>query len=283
MNWRQKWSIGIYTGSSPLQLSPAEALAQPVIQGEHVSDVSASSVADPFLFFREGKWHLFFELWNINVNRGEIGFATSLNGFDWEYQQVVLREPFHLSYPCVFEWDGETYLIPETRQANSVRIYKADPFPHRWRLLAVLLEGQFADASPFVHEGKLWMFVQRGLDELRLFGSDQPAHGWREHPSSPVRVGNRRLTRPGGRVIHYENRLFRFAQDGLPSYGYCLRALEIETLTPFHFVEKELPESPILRASGNGWNGMAMHHVDVHRLAPGSWLAAVDGATLGLY
>jgi hypothetical protein len=28
---------------------------------------------------------------------------------------------------------------------------------------------------------------------------------------------------------------------------------------------------------------MAMHHADVHMLRDGSWLAAVDGATLGFY
>lgn len=283
MNWRQKWAIGIYAGPSPLQLSPDQSYSQPVFTAEDVRDVPASSVADPFLFFRDAKWHLFFELWNTELNRGEIGCATSPDAIAWTYQQVVLREPFHLSYPCVFEWNGDIYMTPETRQAHSVRLYKANPFPFRWNLEAVLVEGQYADATPFVHGGRLWMFAQRGLDELRLFGSDQPGSGWREHPSSPIKAGNRRLTRPGGRVIHYGDRLLRFAQDGLPSYGYCLRALEIETLTASCFVEKEIAESPILKASGSGWNGMAMHHADVHMLQKDSWLAAVDGATLGLY
>jgi hypothetical protein len=35
---------------------------------------------------------------------GEIGLATSEDGLKWDYKQVVLNEPFHLSYPYVFEW-----------------------------------------------------------------------------------------------------------------------------------------------------------------------------------
>ena len=38
---------------------------------------------------------------------------------------IVLAEPFHLSYPYVFEWQGSHYMIPESGAAKSVRLYRA--------------------------------------------------------------------------------------------------------------------------------------------------------------
>jgi hypothetical protein len=37
----------------------------------------------------------------------------------------------------------------------------------------------------------------------------------------------------------------------------------------------------MLSASGRGWNAGGMHHVDVHRLEDGYWLACVDGWVKG--
>jgi hypothetical protein len=41
-------------------------------------------------------------------------------------------------------------------------------------------------------------------------------------------------------------------------------------------------ESPILEATGSGWNATGMHYVDAIEVETGRWLAAVDGARLGL-
>jgi hypothetical protein len=37
---------------------------------------------------------------------------VSRDAFSWTYQGVVLREQFHLSYPYVFRWNEEIFLIP---------------------------------------------------------------------------------------------------------------------------------------------------------------------------
>jgi hypothetical protein len=34
--------------------------------------------------------------------------------------------------------------------------------------------------------------------------------------------------------------------------------------------------TPLVKATGEGWNAQAMHHVDLHQLSNGRWLAAVD-------
>ena len=85
-------------------------------------------VADPFMIRDSDHWYMFMEVLNWCSNKGEIGLATSEDGLHWDYQQLVLVEPFHLSYPCVFKHSGQYYMVPETRQSDSVRLYRAEPF-----------------------------------------------------------------------------------------------------------------------------------------------------------
>ena len=45
----QIWSIGIYTGESPVSLRPSPNVQNPVLTHAHVTDIAASFVADPFM------------------------------------------------------------------------------------------------------------------------------------------------------------------------------------------------------------------------------------------
>jgi hypothetical protein len=279
--WRNKWSIAVYQGSSPFKLEPAGSRI-PAISPESITDIKCRTVADPFLLRRSDHWYLFCEAWNDNSGRGEIGFATSVDGLEWSWSGIVLREDFHLSYPHVFEHNGTVYMVPETRQADTVRLYAALSFPHDWRLVNVLIRGPYADSTVFFHDGVWWMFSQRGLDEMRIFYSGQLDDGWTMHPMNPIWPGNRTYSRPGGRVIQVHGDLYRFAQDGVLTYGNNLRAMRIKHLSKLEFEEEEIPQSPVLSASLKGWNALGMHHLDAVETGPDQWLGAVDGATAGI-
>jgi hypothetical protein len=274
------WAIGIYTGSELSRLGPAPGVRNPVLTHEDISDVPASFVADPFLFRREDGWFLFFEVKNRQNRNGEIGLAESIDGLRWQYRQIVLREPFHLSYPHVFAWDGEIYMIPETLAPNAIRLYRASRFPTEWVFAGTLLEGRFADSTVFWHEGRWWMFTcpePFRHDVLRLFHAGQLMGPWREHPRSPIIQGDPRCARPGGRVTKWDGRLIRFTQDCVPAYGTAVRAFEISELTESTYREEELPGGAILTAGAEGWNSLGMHHIDPQPLAEGGWIASVDG------
>jgi len=106
------WSISIYRGNSPFDLEPVKAGS--VLTKDSITDVSAAFVADPFMLQHNGLWHMFFEVMNAQRRCGEIGLATSSDALSWTYKQIVLSEPFHLSYPYVFAWQGEYFMVPET-------------------------------------------------------------------------------------------------------------------------------------------------------------------------
>ena len=283
--WRRRenhreWSIGIFEGSSPLELGDAAGVANPVLTAADVRDVSAEFVADPFLFRRDSRWYMFFE---VAVGRrgthGSIGLATSEDGRVWDYERIVLREAFHLSYPFVFETGGEIYMVPESSAAGAIRLYRARRFPEDWEFVRTLLEGRLVDPTLFHHGGKWWMFTSTpGNDELRLHFADDLLGIWKEHPASPIIRGDRRIARPAGRVVTLpDGRLVRFAQDAVPDYGTRVVAFEITRLDESGYEEAPVGRAPILGGSGSGWNMDRMHHLDAQRLGPGQWMACVDG------
>lgn len=277
----RSWAIGVHRGPSPLCLEAVADQPAPVLTAEDVTDIPADFVADPFVVEHRGTWHMFFEVMNRRLGKGEIAHATSADGIAWHYDRSVLAERLHLSYPCVFEWQGEFFMVPETRSAREVRLYRAGSFPGGWRPVAVLLKGfECADATVFRHGERWWMFAEGGTirnSTLRLFWSDDLFHGWGEHPRSPIVSGNAHIARPGGRVISDGGRLYRFAQDCDPDYGLNVRAFEITQLTPGSYVEQPASERPILEAGDQPWNAGGMHHVDAHQTGDGGWFAAVDG------
>jgi len=277
----QIWSIGLHAGNSPFDLKPLPDIPNPVLTWRDVTDVPAKFVADPFMIQADDLWYMFFEVLNQQTNKGEIGLATSETGDVWIYRQIVLTEPFHLSYPHVFEWNGDYYMTPETLLAEAVRLYKATDFPTHWTCVGSLVQGSFADPSIFQYDDRWWMFAcstPYQHDTLRLYLADELMGEWREHPASPIVEGNKRKARPAGRVLVLDETIVRFAQDCVPDYGRQLRAFEISELTSDAYVETEHSKSPILFGSGRGWNQTGMHHVDAHLIEDGQWLACVDGS-----
>lgn len=278
-----RWSIGIYVGQSPFALRSPEQGRNPVLTHADISDVAASFVADPFMLRRDSTWYMFFEIMNRETRKGEIGLATSANGFRWTYRQRVLKEPFHLSYPYVFQWRNDYYMIPETYQTTSIRLYKARDFPTQWLFVGTLLDGQeFVDSSIFHIDGMWWLLAGHGTrphraDVLRLFHAPELLGPWVEHQASPIIAGNPHIARPAGRVLVFDGRVYRFAQDCCPHYGTQVRGFEITELTTRSYREQEVSEHPVLAASGAGWNASGMHHVDAHLGENGPWIACVDG------
>jgi hypothetical protein len=278
-----RWAIGIYRGCSPFEFKPDPEVTNPVLSHLSVSDVPAQFVADPFMIQSGATWYMFFEVLNKATNKGEIGLATSPDGRRWEYSRIVLTEPFHLSYPFVFENEGEFYMLPESEAAGRIQLYRASRFPFEWTPCATLLEQRAADATVFFHNSRWWMlscatpYLQ---DTLSLHMAEEPAGRWIEHPLSPIVRGSRRNARPAGRPAALAGRIVRYAQDCETQYGAKVRALTITELSPDTYAEVESNTEPVLSAGEAGWNARRMHHIDPHILPDGTWIACADGDSI---
>lgn len=277
---REDWTIAIYQGDSPFNFPVSQNRRGPVLTAEDVTDVPAKFVADPFLIQEDGTWHLFFEVYNQNTKQGDLAVATSANARKWRYQQIILDEPFHLSYPYVFKWQDEYYLIPESFEANSIRLYKAEEFPTKWTYVTTLVDNvERVDNSIVYFNDKWWLFAApTSNDTLHLYFADDLLGPWQEHPQSPIVEGNTHIARPSGRVLVHEGRLYRYTMDVNPAVGtHQVMALEITDISPTTYAEKFVSEAPIITGSGKGWNMHGMHQLDPVQIGPDKWLAAVDG------
>lgn len=272
------WSIGIYEGTKLFNLIDPKEITNPVLTGKDVVDVDASFVADPFMVSKNGKYYMFFEVMNRETNQGDIGYAQSEDGKRWDYRKIIIDEKFHLSYPYIFEWENNYYLIPESHKDLSVRIYKSTSFPEKWEYIGNLLSGyHYVDPSIFQYNDKWWLFVTTPHnDVLNLYYSNDLLGEWKPHSMNPIIKFDSNFARPGGRVFTYDGRLYRLTQDDDPSYGIQVFAFEITELSEKSYVEKMVSEKPVVNMTGKGWNSAGMHHVDLHRIGD-KWIATVDG------
>jgi hypothetical protein len=148
----------------------------------------------------------------------------------------VLEEPYHLSYPFVFEQDGQIWMIPESGAARGVYLYRAVTFPSKWKREACLIaDSQLYDASLVYHRGMRWMFASArdwnssSWDVLKLFGSDHLDGGWEPHRLNPA-VIDASCSRPAGAHFEWRGDQLRPAQDCTDGYGGAISLCRIDML-----------------------------------------------------
>lgn len=231
--------------------------------------------ADPFLFVHDGWLYLFYEEERLE-SPAPICAKRTKDLKHWDNLGIVLKELRHLSYPNVFEYDGNIYLLPETRECDAVILYKAVDFPYRWEKHKVLVEGdKFVDSCVLQHDGLWYLFTTSWLDEngsLRLFVSDNLEGGYKEHPLSPV-VEGFAASRCGGAVFQYEGRLYRPAQDCSNYYGEGLVVYEITDLGRSRYGEAPVKS---LIDKRQKWNTKGGHHFNT-TIFNGKRVVVMDG------
>jgi hypothetical protein len=223
------WTIGIYTGTSPFQLSPPANVRNPVLTAADVSDLNVDIVAHPFMIGTNSLYYMFFTAKDEKTDKGGIGMAESKNGIDWKYKLVVIHEPFVLAYPYAFKWQNDYYMIPEAHTETSVRLYKAIEFPDKWKYEGDLLTGdQFFVPTVVRYKEMWWMFTVRpGNETLRLFYAFDLKGPWTEHPQSPIVKKDLNIARPAGRPFVIDGILYRLGMDCYPTYGKQVHAFQI--------------------------------------------------------
>jgi len=210
--------------------------------------------ADPFVIRREDRTVVFFEEMPAEGDRGEIlCFEIHRDGTFGEVQSVLKRD-YHLSYPFLFEYEGNLFMTPECADAGKIEAFRCTSFPNKWESHAVLMDGIRAfDPTLVEHNGKWWLFAtiqghgNSPNDELHLYYADHPFGNWIPHRLNPVNVDVRRA-RPAGALFKQGDALYRPAQDCSVRYGYALSVNKILAMSENEYIEEEvhriLPESP---------------------------------------
>jgi hypothetical protein len=204
--------------------------------------------ADPWVVEHKHQAYVFAEELPYDTGRGRIVVLDPEDPSPRPLRTVVLEEPWHLSYPCVFRHGGDYYMLPECAASGALRLYRCRDFPARWELVRTFDLGmRAADATVVEHDGHWWMFTAAAhfpwvvaAHELHLFFTDDPVEGtWHPHPGNPI-CRDARRSRPGGALFRHDGRLVRVAQDGSRGYGSALRFMEVLRLTESDYRETEI-------------------------------------------
>lgn len=258
---RQQWFLlaGVITQST-LIVEPVVAALNPIYPPDD------TFWADPFVWERDKKRFIFFEDFPFKTRRGRIS-AIEVDSLGQPVRDVipVLETAHHLSYPFLFEYQGELYMMPEQAEVKRVDLYRCIEFPHKWVFEKTLIEGvKIADPTLFEHEGRWWLFCAAKKGQIRIneslfaYYSDSPLSSkWTPHVANPL-VRNFNLGRPAGRIFRDESgRLLRPSQDCLRRYGAGLNLSEITLLTTTDY-----QESLVWNITGDDIGMRAIHHID---------------------
>ena len=204
--------------------------------------------ADPCVVESGGHYYIFVEEYPYKTRKGQIA-VIELDGHGNLLRTMpVLQKDYHLSYPCVFEWEGKHYMVPESAENKTVELYECVEFPARWEFKTNLLADVYAvDTTLFRWQDKWWLFTGMGEDQaslplvpLFLFYADDLFSGdWRPHPQNPV--GSDVLTtRPAGKVFEKDGRIFRPSQECSAMYGHGFHINEILQLSETEYCEQRV-------------------------------------------
>jgi len=199
--------------------------------------------ADPFPVSVGDGFLVFVEELPFRTNKGHISVLNLARNGQLRRVERVLEKPHHLSYPFVFEWRDEHYMIPETGAARRIELYRATDFPGGWTPEEVLLDDVYAvDATVAEIDGRWWMFANiapdgtRNYDELHVFHAPGPHGPWRPHRRNPVK-SDARCARPAGRLFWWNGDLYRPSQDCSGQYGAAIVINKVSELTATEYRE----------------------------------------------
>lgn len=192
--------------------------------------------ADPFPLQYQGQYYILFEELAYATQRGRLLAVKVSETLEASPPILVLENEHHLSYPFVFYWQEQLYMVPETSSQDRVELLRCVEFPGRWEVCKVMLNHiRAVDASLWEQDGTWWMFVNVApegadlCDELHLYFSDSPLGDWKPHPYNPI-CSDIRCARPAGPLFETGGQLFRPSQDSAKRYGHSLWINRVEQL-----------------------------------------------------
>jgi beta-xylosidase len=225
--------------------------------------------ADSFLFVKGEELFLFYELQHWD-DPGYIVMTKTSDLKTWTKPVIVLQEPFHLSFPYVFEDNGSIYMVPESQESDSIRLYQANDSLTSFTFVRTLLKKEreeglhynLNDSHIYKQEGKYYLFTSYQKDWMyyqELYVTEDLLNGtFVRHPQSPICTSNE-YGRNGGSLIQYGNKLLRVTQDCHQNYGDNISLMEVTQLDEQHYQEQlymrnVFPQNSIFMDGGHQLN-----------------------------
>jgi hypothetical protein len=234
-------------------------------------------LADPFFVKEKDTFYLFFEH-KTNKSNADIGLLTSVDGKKYNYRGTVLSQKFHLSYPQVFKYRNDFYMVPESKQANAVLLYKAYRFPYDWRVCDTLIPNvQLVDPSIYLSDSLNIMVASDYAKNMYVYEADSLFGKWKLHKKPIALIGTE--SRAGGRFFADKKGLILPVQNFSKGYGYGLSLYHFSFKDGSYAIKREKPFFLMANKNIKEFNA-GMHQLDIQRLDATHYYYVYDGNRL---
>ena len=202
--------------------------------------------ADPFVWSKDDRDICFLEDYDYQTGIACISAVELFEDGSYKLLGEVLRESFHLSFPYLFEYQNNLYMMPEASQSKAVKLYKCKEFPMKWEFEQDIMSGvNTADSMVFPLDDKWWLLTNMATKgnydqsaQLFAFYSDSPlSQKWTVHKQNPV-VFDSKTGRNGG-IVFDKNDIIRVRQkQKFGIYGAEFTMAKIKKLTTDEYEEE---------------------------------------------
>lgn len=271
------WSVGYgFSNEIPNKLSINK---KNIYNPEKLNTFSPGTdfLADSFFLHTKDTFYLFFEHKYKNDHDAAIAVLTSVDGINYEFKGDVLKEKFHLSYPQVFKHKGEYYMVPESKEAHNILLYKAKKFPYQWEISDTLVKNvSLKDPTLYLSDTLNLLVASDSKLSMYVYESDSLTGEWKRR-KKPILQGSE--ARAGGRIFSNNNKLYLPVQNCSHGYGSSLSIYEFEfdkdkiglkkTQADFLKAQADIPEF-----------GFGMHTFDIQKVGD-KYYYVYDGNRIG--
>ena len=200
-------------------------------------------IADPFLLETAGINHVIFEYYCYRESSGKL-YSIGIRdtpGFPQNIRRILYTQS-HASFPFIFSFQGEHFLIPESYQDNRIALYRMNKDGWQFEYQNTLVDNiRGVDTSILHHQDMWWLFFTRqDLPSVHLYIYYSPSlfDTFLPHLNNPVKT-DIRSSRSAGCFFQIDNLLIRPAQDCSGHYGRHVVLNNIIKLSPQEFNEEE--------------------------------------------
>ncbi|WP_396167559.1 hypothetical protein [Flavobacterium sp.] len=271
------WSVGYGSSTRFPEKMVIDAKAIYSIANLKAQNDSTVFLADPFFVKEKDTFYLFFEHKKTKTE-ADISLLTSVDGKSYQYRGTVLTQKFHLSYPQVFKYKNDFYMVPETKQANAVLLYKAHRFPFDWKVCDTLIANvQLVDPSLYLSDTLNIMVATDYAKNMYVYEADSLFGKWKLHREPIALIGTE--SRAGGRFFADAKGLILPVQDFSNGYGCGLSLYRFSFKNGKYTVKREKKNYLTAQVNLKEFNA-GMHQLDIQKLDTNHYYYVYDGNRL---
>jgi hypothetical protein len=212
------WEIGFTTSS------PYELIEQKKVPKMKWFDMPKDVFwADPFGVKIKDNYYIFFEEFLKDKNYGIICCITLNSEFEVLSKKTIIDEGVHFSFPNVFIFNDDFYMLPETASKQTLSLYKAVKFPYKWREERTLLNEPCLDSILYFEDDQWHLLYSKIGDETKLFlrKSESLLTDWNIREEQLIN-SNPNNSRNGGQILKLNEWNYKISQNCTNRYGECI-------------------------------------------------------------